>query len=70
MTLPRRTTLSYALTLPLLLRTLIVIAYQIIPQIGVESAPSDLLAFSLASIIREQLSVGTKDIVATVYDIK
>ncbi|KAL9122603.1 MAG: hypothetical protein Q9187_000835 [Circinaria calcarea] len=38
----------------------------IIPEIGVESAPSDLLAFSLASLIREKLSAGTREVVASV----
>ena len=36
---------------------------QIIPQVGVDSTPSDLLAFSLVSFLRENQSVYTKDII-------
>jgi len=42
---------------------------KIIPQCGLESAPSDLIAWSLVSLIREKLSVGTKDAVATAYSL-
>ena len=42
----------------------------IIPEIGIESAPSDLLAFALVSLIRMELSVGTKEVIASVHDIK
>ena len=42
----------------------------IIPEIGVESAPSDLLAFALVSLIRTELSIGTKEVIASVHDIK
>lgn len=40
----------------------------IIPEIGLESAPSDLLAWSLASLVKTKLSVGTKEIVASVHE--
>ena len=42
----------------------------IIPSIGVESAPSDLLAFGLARLIRKQLSVGTSEVVGCIYEAK
>ena len=42
----------------------------IIPEIGIESAPSDLMAFALVSMIRRELSVGTKEIVVSVHDLK
>ena len=42
----------------------------IIPEIGIESAPSDLLAFALVTMIRTKLSVGTKEVIASVHDIK
>ncbi|KAI4250467.1 MAG: hypothetical protein L6R40_000065 [Gallowayella cf. fulva] len=41
----------------------------IIPEIGLESAPSDLLAWSLATLIREKLSVGTKEVITSVHTI-
>ena len=41
-----------------------------IPAIGIESAPSDLLAFALVTFIRTELSVGTKEVIASVHDIK
>ena len=41
----------------------------IIPEIGIESAPSDLLAFALVTLIRTELSVGTKEVIASVHDI-
>ncbi|KAL8656443.1 MAG: hypothetical protein Q9210_000236 [Variospora velana] len=40
----------------------------IIPQIGVESAPSDLLAWTLANLIKEKLSLSTKEVVASVHE--
>ncbi|KAL8943516.1 MAG: hypothetical protein Q9216_001051 [Gyalolechia sp. 2 TL-2023] len=40
----------------------------IIPEIGLESAPSDLLAWSLATLIQEKFSLGTKEVVASVHD--
>ena len=42
----------------------------IIPEIGVESAPSDLLAFSLTQLIRKELSVGAGDVVACLHELK
>ena len=42
----------------------------IIPEIGIESAPSDLLAFALVILIRTELSMGTKEVIASVHDIK
>ena len=42
----------------------------IIPEIGIESAPSDLLAFALVSLIRTKLSVGTKEVTASVHNMK
>ena len=42
----------------------------IIPEVGVESAPSDLVAWSLAGVIREKLSVGTKEVISCVHDMK
>ena len=42
----------------------------IIPEIGIESAPSDLLTFALVTMIRKELSVGTKEVIASVHDLK
>ncbi|KAK4692370.1 hypothetical protein P7C71_g4819, partial [Lecanoromycetidae sp. Uapishka_2] len=42
----------------------------IIPEIGIESAPSDILAFVLTQLIRKELSVGTKEVVASVHELK
>ncbi|KAL9001523.1 MAG: hypothetical protein Q9169_000098 [Polycauliona sp. 2 TL-2023] len=39
----------------------------IIPEIGLESAPSDLLAWTLATLIRQELSLNTKSVVASVH---
>lgn len=41
-----------------------------IPEIGIESAPADLVSWSLASLIRNQLSVGTKEITMSIHDMK
>lgn len=41
----------------------------IIPEIAIESAPSDLLAFALAKLIREHLSVGTKEVIGCVHEV-
>lgn len=41
-----------------------------IPEIGIESAPSDLLAFALVTLIRKELSVGTKEVIVSVHDLK
>ena len=40
-----------------------------IPEIGIESAPSDMLAWSLATLFRGKLSVGTKEIIASLHEI-
>lgn len=42
----------------------------IIPEIGIESAPSDLLAFALVNLIRQELSMGTKEVVVSIHDFK
>ena len=42
----------------------------IIPEIAVESAPSDLMAFALTQLIRRELSVGTKEVVGCMHEIK
>lgn len=44
--------------------------YQIIPQIGLESAPADMLAWSIVRLIREKLSVGTREVVHSIEDMK
>ncbi|KAK4502588.1 hypothetical protein PRZ48_006014 [Zasmidium cellare] len=41
-----------------------------IPQNGVESAPTDLMCWMLATHIRRALSVGTAEVVDIMYDIK
>ncbi|KAL8657058.1 MAG: hypothetical protein Q9226_002299 [Calogaya cf. arnoldii] len=38
----------------------------IVPEIGLESAPSDLLAWTLATLIRKELSLDTKEVIACV----
>lgn len=42
----------------------------IIPEIGVESAPSDLVAFSAVKLIREVWDCGVMDMVAAVHELK
>ncbi|KAI4101463.1 MAG: hypothetical protein L6R37_004938 [Teloschistes peruensis] len=42
----------------------------IIPEIGLESSPSDLLTWLLVTLIRDRFSVGTKEVVASVHEIK
>ena len=42
----------------------------IIPEIAVESAPSDMLAFALTKLIRKELSVGTGEVVGCMHEIK
>ncbi|KAF2861405.1 hypothetical protein K470DRAFT_257072 [Piedraia hortae CBS 480.64] len=42
----------------------------IIPENGVESAPTDLLCWSVVTYIRQNLGVGTKEIVQCTYDLK
>lgn len=41
-----------------------------IPQNGIESAPTDLLAWSLVSHIRQTLNVGTTECIQTIYSLK
>lgn len=41
-----------------------------IPQNGIESAPTDLMCWALVSHIRKTLNVGTKELVLTIYDLK
>ncbi|KAK3616758.1 hypothetical protein LTR56_025750 [Elasticomyces elasticus] len=41
-----------------------------IPQNGIESAPSDLMCFALGSHIRRTLGAGMKEVVQTTYDMK
>ena len=41
----------------------------IIPEIGIESAPSDLLTFALTNLIRRELSVGTAEVIGCVHEI-
>ncbi|KAL1839283.1 hypothetical protein VTJ49DRAFT_1683 [Mycothermus thermophilus] len=40
------------------------------PQIGIESAPPDLITFSLASFIRSQYSSPTSDVVVSIHKLK
>jgi len=42
----------------------------IIPEIGIESAPSDMLAWSMASLFRQKLSTGTKEIIASLHEVR
>lgn len=42
----------------------------IIPEIGIESAPSDMLAWSLVTLLRQSRSVRTKEIVSTLHELK
>ena len=42
----------------------------IIPEVGVESAPSDMLAFALTQLIRQELSVGTREVIASMHELK
>ena len=42
----------------------------IIPQIGIESAPSDLLVFSLADLIRAQYSLDTAEVLGCIHEAK
>ncbi|CAJ2505992.1 Uu.00g001220.m01.CDS01 [Anthostomella pinea] len=39
------------------------------PQSGIESAPSDLIAFSLASLIKSKLSTGVGDVVVDLHEL-
>lgn len=39
-----------------------------IPQCGVESAPADLLSWSLVSYVRQALSTGTAELIMSIHD--
>lgn len=41
-----------------------------IPQNGIESAPSDLMAWMVVSHLRRTLGVGAKEFIQTIYDVK
>jgi short subunit dehydrogenase-like uncharacterized protein len=41
----------------------------LIPQCGLESAPSDLCALSLVTVVREKLSVGVKEVILALVKI-
>ncbi|KAL9129068.1 MAG: hypothetical protein Q9217_002375 [Psora testacea] len=40
----------------------------IIPEIGIESSPSDLLTWALVSRIRKQCQIGTKEVTASLHE--
>jgi len=42
----------------------------IIPSLGLESVPPDLLAWSLVKLIREKLSVGTKEVTTSLHEMR
>lgn len=42
----------------------------IIPQSGIESAPSDLLTWSMAQLIRRELDVPIADVVVVFHELK
>ena len=42
----------------------------IIPEIAVESAPSDILAFALTQLIKKELKVGTREVVGCMHELK
>lgn len=42
----------------------------IIPEIGFESAPSDMMAWSLASLFREEYSLPTREVICTLHLLK
>jgi short subunit dehydrogenase-like uncharacterized protein len=41
-----------------------------VPQIGVESAPPDLLTWSLASLLRTKMSAKTGDVIISIHRLK
>ncbi len=43
---------------------------KIIPQCGFESAASDLLVLELVNTVREHYGSGTRDVVASVHDLR
>ncbi|KAI1765092.1 hypothetical protein GGR53DRAFT_491504 [Hypoxylon sp. FL1150] len=40
------------------------------PQVGIESAPSDLMTFSMASVLRSQLSAPIGDVVVKIHELR
>lgn len=42
----------------------------LIPQIGIESAPSDLVAYTAVSTIRDSLNCGVRDVTCSVHEMK
>lgn len=42
----------------------------IIPEIGIESAPSDMLAWSLATLFKESLSLDTAEVICTLHEVE
>ena len=42
----------------------------VIPQNGIESAPTDLMAWMVVSHVRRSLGVGVKEFIQTIYDLK
>jgi short subunit dehydrogenase-like uncharacterized protein len=41
-----------------------------IPQIGLESSPSDLIAFTLVDMIKQKFSAPTKEVIVSLHDIR
>jgi short subunit dehydrogenase-like uncharacterized protein len=41
-----------------------------IPQIGIESAPSDLVTWSLVTLIRERFSAPAGEVILSVHDLR
>lgn len=41
-----------------------------IPQIGIESAPADLVTWSLVTMIREKFSAPTGEVIVSVHDFR
>lgn len=41
-----------------------------IPQCGFDSAPSDLLTWSMAQLVRSKLSAPVSDVVVSIHDLK
>lgn len=42
----------------------------IIPEIGVESAPADMLTFAVSNFVRERLGAPTREVVMTTHEMK
>lgn len=45
-------------------------AFAVFPQSAVESAPSDLITFALASLIKSELSAPLGDVVISVHEVR